>query len=304
MWTFPVISILSSLPVTVAGVGVRDGAAIFFLGLYGVEPSEAVATSFLSLAISLVWASFGGMLLWRETSRLRRLGTRPAPGTVSAVIPTWNEQEALPETIRRARAVPELKEIIVVDGGSTDGTRELAAELGCTVHQMRPGRGGQLRAGAELASGDVILFLHADTWLPPSAGRALLGCLRDEVVVAGGFWKEFRSTPWLLLGSKWKCGVRLFVGRRIAGDQALFVRRETLVAAGGMPDIPLMEEFELCRRLRRMGRLALADDTIQTSARRFARLGVVRTYWRMWWVTFLYRLGRSPAELREIYERE
>ena len=80
--------------------------------------------------------------------------------------------------------------------------------------------------------------------------------------------------------------------------------REVLEAVGGFPDLPLMEEFELCRRLRRVGRLALADATIETSARRFVRDGVLRTYYRMWWVTLLYHLGRPPAELREIYERD
>jgi GT2 family glycosyltransferase len=160
-----------------------------------------------------------------------------------------------------------------------------------------------MRAGADAAQGDVIIFVHADTWLPPNAAHSALNCLRDPVVVAGGFWKVFRQTPLLLLGSRWKCAVRLFVGRRIAGDQCLFVRREVLQRIGGVPEIPLMEEFELCRRLRKVGRLALADATVSTSARRFRKLGVLRTYWRMWWVTTLWRLGVSPAKLRAIYEK-
>ena len=96
----------------------------------------------------------------------------------------------------------------------------------------------------------------------------------------------------------------MHLGRRIAGDQAIFVRREVLQQIGGVLDLPLMEDFELCRRLRRVGRLALADATITTSARRFTKFGVLRTYWRMWWVTTLYRLGKSPSELRRLYERE
>ena len=132
----------------------------------------------------------------------------------------------------------------------------------------------------------------------------MLNCLGDPTVVAGGFWKAFRNGPWLLLGSRWKCAVRLFLGRRIAGDQALFIRREVLEKIGGVPDMPLMEEFELCRRLRQTGRLALADATLLTSARRFQKLGVLRTYFRMWYVTNLYRLGMPRHQLSHLYNKK
>ena len=161
-----------------------------------------------------------------------------------------------------------------------------------------------MRCGAAQAVGDVILMLHADTWLPPEAGRKVIDCLRNARVVGGGFWKVFRDGSPLLFGSRFKCAVRLYLGRRILGDQALFVRRDVLGAVGGVPDMPLMEEFELCRRLRRVGRLALADATVSTSARRFAKLGVLRTYLRMWWVTTKYRLGTPPRDLVRLYERE
>ena len=229
----------------------------------------------------------------------------PSPlRTISVVIPTLNEADALPETIRRARAVPEVCEIIVVDGGSTDGTRAIAEQFGARALSCAPGRGGQMRMGAAQARGDVVLLLHADTWLTPDSGRAALNCLRDDRVAAGGFWKTFRDGSPLLLGARWRCGLRLWVNGRILGDQAIFVRRNVLEKIGGVPDLPLMEELELCRRLRRVGRLALADATITTSARRFAKLGVARTYWRMWRVMALYHLGWSPEELRRIYERE
>jgi GT2 family glycosyltransferase len=94
------------------------------------------------------------------------------------------------------------------------------------------------------------------------------------------------------------------IGRRIVGDQGMFIRSQVLEKVGGVPDLPLMEEFELCRRLRKEGRLALADATVVTSARRFMKLGVIRTYLRMWWVTTLYRLGRPAHELLRIYEKE
>jgi rSAM/selenodomain-associated transferase 2 len=243
-------------------------------------------------------------VLAREEGWFAKSGHRPLPQTISVVIPVLNEAGAMAETVTRAWAVPEVREIIVVDGGSADATRDVAARLGCHVLSTPRGRGGQMRAGVAHATGDVILLLHADTWLPLGAGRAAFNCLRDPAVVGGGFWKVFRKTPLLMLGSRWRCAVRLLLGRRIAGDQAMFVRRETLEQIGGVPDMPLMEEFELCRRLHKIGRLALAGATISTSARRFTKFGVIRTYLRMWQVSTLYRLGVSPHQLRRLYEAE
>ncbi len=223
--------------------------------------------------------------------------------TISVVIPTLNEAESLPETVRRARANPEVCEIIVVDGGSWDDTKRVAEGLGCHVLQSSPSRGGQMRFGAARARGDVVLLLHADTWLPPEAGRAAMECLRDPSVAGGGYWKTFRHPSWLMLGSRLRCGLRLWFGRRIMGDQAMFVRRDVLERIGGVPDMPLMEELELCRRLRKAGRLVLAHATVTTSARRFEKLGVVRTYLRMWWVMVRYRMGASPEVLSRLYEK-
>jgi rSAM/selenodomain-associated transferase 2 len=303
-WTFPAITLISCMPFTVAGAGVREAAALALLGLYQVPPGDCVAAALLTLVLKLVWAAVGAIVLWREELLFARRGHYPLPQSVSVVIPTLNEALNLPETVRLIRCSPEVSEIIVADGGSSDETCQIAEQLGCRVITSRAGRGGQLRLGAAAATGDVILLLHADTSVPPQAGHAVLNCLRDAAVVAGGFWKVFRSPMPLLLGSKVKCGIRLLIGRRIAGDQGLFIRREILEAVGGVPDQPLMEEFELCRRLRRLGRLALADATVVTSDRRFRKLGVCRTYLRMWWVTMLYRFGVPPQRLRQIYERD
>lgn len=160
-----------------------------------------------------------------------------------------------------------------------------------------------MRLGASRARGDIVLLLHADTWLPREAGRAALHCLRDPSIVAGGFWKTFRDGSWLMRGSRFRCGLRMWFGRRVLGDQGIFLRRDVLEQIGGVPDMPLMEELELCRRLRRVGRLALANATVTTSARRFRQRGVLRTYWRMWSVTIRYWLGASPEALRKLYEK-
>ena len=303
-WTIPAITTISCLPFTVAGAGVREVAAVTLLGLYGVPAGDCVAASMLTMVHKLVWAGVGASVLWKEQGVQERTHQAEPLETVSVVIPALNEAEDIVETLRCAKANPEVAEIILVDGGSTDCTREIAASMGCRVIQCEPGRGGQLRAGSSQAKGDVLLLLHADTWLPPNAGRAALDCLRDGSVVGGGFWKVFRDPPLLLRGSRFKCATRLVFGNLVLGDQAMFIRREILERIGGVPSLPLMEEFELCRKLRKAGRLALAEATVTTSARRFVKLGIFRTYFRMWSVTIRYWMGASPEDLWKSYEKK
>ena len=220
--------------------------------------------------------------------------------TLSVVIPTLNEAGALPETLKRARAIPEVKEIIVVDAGSTDNTQAIAREHNCTLIESEPSRGKQLRLGAQRASGDVILFLHADTWLPENAGAVISETLARPLVVAGGFYKRFRDGG-ALPGSRLRCWLLWALTNRLFGDQAIFVKRDVLEQCGGVPDVPLMEEFELCKTLTSHGRIALASATVLTSARKFREEGMLRTYWRMVCCTLRYWAGASPEKLEEIY---
>jgi rSAM/selenodomain-associated transferase 2 len=303
LWVFPVITAVTTIPVTFAGTGMREGAAMVLLGMYGIKPADAVASALLVFIVYLLWAAFGAVWLWRTSRHVASIRNHPA-ATLSVVIPTFNEAAAIPETIRHLRAVPEIRDIIVADGGSSDGTRERAESLGCRVVACARGRGEQLHAGAAAATGDVIVLVHADTWLPSDAGVAVVNCLRDPEIVGGGFWKIFQEPTPLLRGSRLKCAIRFWLGGRVMGDQAMFIRRDALERIGGVPRVALMEEFELCRRLRGVGKLALAGATVRTSARRFARLGAVRTYLRMARVTFQYYLGTPPERLRGIYERE
>lgn len=301
-WTMPAVTILSCFPISIAGAGVREVAAVTLLGLYGVPPVDAVAAAMLTLVIKLLWAGVGGWVFWREHALQERCQFRSGPATISVVIPAFNEAEALPDTLARLRVIAEVREIILVDGGSTDATIRAAEKHGCRVLRTGAARGSQLRLGAAQAAGDVVLMLHADTWLPREAGRAVLDCLRDKTVVGGGFWKVFRDPPLLMYGSRFRCAVRLWISQRVAGDQALFVRREVLEEIGGVPDMALMEEFALCDRLNEVGRLALAGAKIQTSTRRFHRNGLLRTYALMGWVHLLYRLGYPPSDLKRIYD--
>ena len=223
--------------------------------------------------------------------------------TLSVIIPTLNEASELPETLKRARAIPEVKEIIVVDAGSTDDTRAIAREHNCIVIESEPSRGKQLRLGAQRASGDVVLFLHADTWLPENAGAVIAKSLSGPLVVVGGFYKRFRDGG-ALPGSRLRCWLLWALTNRLFGDQAIFVKRDVLEKCGGVPDVPLMEEFELCKKLSSQGRLALAKATVQTSSRKFAKEGMLKTYWRMTVCTVRYWLGASPKKLVEIYYQQ
>ena len=210
--------------------------------------------------------------------------------TLSVIIPTLNEASELPETLKHARAIPEVKEIIVVDAGSTDDTQAIARDHNCIVIESEPSRGKQLRLGAQRASGDVVLFLHADTWLPENAGTVIAETLARPLVVAGGFYKRFRDGG-ALPGSRLRCWLLWALTNRLFGDQAIFVKRDVLENCGGVPAVPLMEEFELCKNISIQGRIALAKSTVLTTARKFREEGTLRTYWR----------GTSPRRLMKIY---
>ncbi|MDB6130023.1 MAG: glycosyltransferase, partial [Verrucomicrobiales bacterium] len=198
----------------------------------------------------------------------------------------------------------EVVEVIVVDGGSTDSTHQLAVSCGAKVLSSPPGRGLQLRLGAEAARGDIIWMVHADMEIPPHSAQAILRSFRDSRVVAGGFWKTFQERRLLLFGSRIRCFIRLVLFRRLMADQAIFVSRQALVNIGGVPPMPLMEEFELCRLLRRQGLLCLAGATVKTSARRFLKHGIITTYATMASVTLRYFLGESPENLKKLYEKK
>jgi uncharacterized protein len=223
--------------------------------------------------------------------------------TISVVIPTLNEELELPETLRRVGRVPEVVEVLVVDGGSRDQTIALAEASGARVVKAGGGRGGQLRSGAEQAVGDIVLMLHADTWVEPVAGRAAIQVLDRPGVVAGGFWKRFRDdVPWVMRGARLRCRLLLEMYGYIFGDQGFFLRRSMLAEIGGVPAVPLMEELEMCAQLRERGRLELADATVTTSWRKFQKLGILPTYLLMGQVLRAYRAGVPLDELRRRYQ--
>ena len=229
--------------------------------------------------------------------------------TFSVVIPTLDEASGLADTLAAVREAAAAEsgrdvEVVVVDGGSADATVEIAASLGVRVLRAKGGRGAQLRAGALCTSGEALVFLHADTWLPAGAFTAMEGALADPEVAGGGFRKSFRDGPWgLRRGGEFRSAGFFRVTGRLFGDQAIFARRTLLDTVGGVPSQPLMDDLELCRRLRTSGRLVLVGSVVSTSGRRFAVHGLARTWWLMARVLAGYWLGVEPEVLDRWYRK-
>jgi rSAM/selenodomain-associated transferase 2 len=195
-------------------------------------------------------------------------------------------------------------EVVLVDGGSTDATAAVAARSPKVRLLPSPrGRARQMNAGARAARGDVLLFLHADTLLPDGALAAVESAVGDPGVVAGRFDVRFDNPRPVFRMIAWFMNQRSRWSGISTGDQAIFVRREVFEALGGYPDMPLMEDVELCRRLKRRGRLAALRLRVTTSARKWEREGAVRTILLMWTIRLLCTAGISPARLHRWYYR-
>jgi len=222
--------------------------------------------------------------------------------TLSVVIPCWRDAEALGRVLPMLHALAGIDEVIVADATETDECRALAHAAGCLVaHCPRPSRGAQMNAGAALACGDVLLFHHADSALTAIHVGHLREATRDPALVGGGFYRHFDARhPHLRWLEKWARRLNDW-GGTIFGDQSVFVRRAHFEKLGGFADLPLMEDVEFSRRLRRSGRTRLLDPPMQSSARRFIRRGPWRTTLTNGALLALYHAGVSPARLHRIY---
>jgi rSAM/selenodomain-associated transferase 2 len=219
---------------------------------------------------------------------------------LSIIIPTLNEAAQIEAALEAARAIAPATELIIADGGSADGTPTLAAQY-ATVIQAPRGRARQMNAGAKHAGGDILLFLHADTRLPPAAAAAITAALRDPRVVGGGFGLAFDEPGWLYRLIGWSTTVRARTRQSFTGDQAIFIRAATFRALGGYADIPLMEDIEICSRLRATGELRVLMPPALVSARRHRRYGPLRVLITGWVYQFLYALGMPEFGLHRLY---
>jgi rSAM/selenodomain-associated transferase 2 len=225
---------------------------------------------------------------------------------ITVVIPTLNEEKNLPRTLARLSAAA-LREIIIVDGGSTDSTVSLAEEFCARTFNARimtssRGRARQMNEGAKASQGEILLFLHADTQLPPQAGPIIeLALSKHPSTVGGHFNVRFDNS------SVWGRVISFFMNRRsrltgiATGDQALFVRRHVFELLGGFSEIPLMEDIEFSSRMQQAGRTVALRDAVVTSFRRWDTQGPLRTILLMWALRFLYWAGVSPHRLKKFY---
>jgi rSAM/selenodomain-associated transferase 2 len=222
------------------------------------------------------------------------------PMKVSVIIPVLNEEKIIGATLREV-IILQPHEIIVVDGGSDDRSREICRQAGVQLLNSERGRARQMNNGARRATGDALLFLHADTKLPASATRDITNALSDWKCLGGRFDLELEGRHWMLKVIGALINYRSRATRVGTGDQAIFVRREVFMRIGGYPDMPLMEDIALCRALKRLGGIACLRSRVVTSARRWESDGVWRTIARMWTLKFLYLAGVSPARLKQFY---
>ena len=224
---------------------------------------------------------------------------------LSIIVPVLDDADHLERLLPHLRSECPHAEVLVVDGGSRDRTSLIARDSTDARYLVSEhGRARQMNAGARAARGDVLLFLHADTRMPSGASAAIVRALEDPAVASGRFDVRFanphRAFRMIAAFMNWRSRLTGIA----TGDQAIFVRRQVFDALGGYRDIPLMEDVELCARLKRCGRTECLRQRVVTSSRKWEREGIVRTIVLMWALRLLYFFGVDPIRLhRWYYER-
>jgi rSAM/selenodomain-associated transferase 2 len=230
------------------------------------------------------------------------MSTAQKTSSISIIIPTLNEEEHLASTLAGLTSEPGI-EAIVVDGGSTDRTIQMAEGYGIRVLSAPAGRARQMNTGAAQANGDILLFLHADTRLPVGFADHIRTALSKQGVVAGAFQLAIDGP-----------GIGLRIIEKLAnlrsrwlglpyGDQAMFLPKSLFQELGGFPDQPIMEDFELARRLAKRGKIVILPLAVVTAARRWQRLGLLKTTLLNQAIVIAYLYGVSPDRLARWYRQ-
>jgi len=219
---------------------------------------------------------------------------------ISLIVPVVNEEKTLPQFLHHVRAVVPACEIVVVDGGSDDGSFEIARELADKAIQSSKGRGAQMNAGARLAGGDVFWFVHVDSIVAGSSVRAIEQALANPKIVGGCFRLRIDSPRWIYR-------VRDAIGNGLValrgvplGDRGFFCRRDAFVSINGYPEIPLLEDAEFYLKLKKCGLVRQLHETIRTSARRYEALGPWATVCFYGFIMTLYVLWIPRPLLEKI----
>jgi len=239
--------------------------------------------------------------VWYQAAGVKPPST--AAKLISVIIPTLNEAHAIATTISTLKKHRQT-EIIIVDGGSQDQTATIARSMGVKVLTTAACKATQMNTGAAEAAGDVLLFLHADTRLPENFESCVAATLARNEVGAGAFSLGIDSGAGGLRLIERVANWRSRFFQLPYGDQALFVSRRLFHEIGGYPDYPIMEDFELVRRLKRKGKIVILPESVQTSARRWIRFGIVNTWLLNQIIVIAYYLGISPQRLSQWYRRD
>jgi rSAM/selenodomain-associated transferase 2 len=221
---------------------------------------------------------------------------------ISIIIPTLNEAHMLRPALDAIAANKTPHEAIVVDGGSSDGTAELAEQRGARlVRATARNRAIQMNEGRRLARGETLLFLHADTLIAPVALENIVDALRRRQVVGGAFARRYASRSVFLRAT---CLLAEFRGKVFGwflGDQAMFVRAEVFDTLGGFREWDIFEDLDFARRMKRMGRVVILRPPVVSSARRFSRRGPIHTTLSDLWLTCCYALGHRASGKRAVH---
>jgi rSAM/selenodomain-associated transferase 2 len=219
---------------------------------------------------------------------------------ISVIIPVINEANNITKISRDLLDNSEI-EIIVVDGGSQDETVKIARQLGLKVISSERGRAKQMNFGASVARGEILLFLHADTQLPLGFEKLVIQALFQPQIVAGAFSLQIASKMRGIRLIEKMTNVRSRLFQLPYGDQAIFISQDWFNKVGGFPDLPIMEDFELILRLKKLGKIAIISNPVITSARRWEKLGVWKTTWINQQIIMAYFLGISPLKIASWY---
>ena len=224
--------------------------------------------------------------------------------TISVIIPVLNEAGFINTLLKEIRESCKDAEIIVVDGGSGDGTVEIAERCANKVLSSPPSRGRQLGLGLEEASGDIILFLHADLRLPDGWNDSILRLFKeDREAVGGAFGLKMDTASLFFSVISFAVRLRSEVLGVVYGDQGIFAKKDVLDSIGGIREQPIFEDVELWKRLKKKGRVVILKDDIITSTRRWKSGGILYTTLKNWLFYLLYLSGLSPDTLYRLYYR-